>query len=182
MDWDELWSTFIENCRQIFALAYSTEETEQQKKLKEGFKKLSVRLLNFFFLVIILMGLYLGFDWLFTKYNWLWPNLKSGFLKSAVAFIGVLLLLLVVISFLIRFLLWLFKWISITDIFKLYIFFELVVLFLNFSKADRIQKGPIALQMVDKVFHTNFFSHPVDTVKETTKTILIKPKVIIRNK
>lgn len=180
MEWDELWNTFLANCKQIFALAYSTEENEQQKKLKDWFKKFSIRLLNFFFVLILLMGLYLGFDWLFSEYSWLWPNLKSGFLKSAAAFLGVVLIMLVAISFLIKGLLWIFKWISITDIFKLYIFFELTVLFLNFSKVDRVQKGPIVLQMVDKVFHTDFFNHNSDTLMETTKTILIRPKVIVR--
>lgn len=179
MDFDELWETFMANCRQIFALAYSTDETEQQKKLKDWFKKFSIRLLNFFFVIILLMALYIGFDWLFNQYSAWWPYLKDDILKNISGFVLLVLLLLVTITFIIQGLLWLFKWITITDVFKLYIFFELSVLFLNFSKADRVHKGPVVLQMVDKVFHTDFFSNATDTVTVASKTILIRPRGIV---
>lgn len=134
---NSVFKKFLSNCKEIWELIISTKETETQKAFKETTKSLSIILANVFFIFILLLLLLWGIKLvvqntpllsILTSIN----NFKTWY--KYWVFLALIVCFLFAVSLTIKLLLYLYTWIRLIDLFKLYIYVELIFLFVNYSK------------------------------------------------
>ena len=171
MDLDAMFSRFLANCAEIWRMIITTHETETQKKAKEKSKYLLVLLGNIFFVAILLLAITWGMQFFYEKYSLFIKSFGSAFLKNAAAFLFIIVSFLLLVSLVVRVLLYLFTWVRMVDLFKYYVYIEIIILFFNFPGEQNTSRGPVVVKMFNKVFNTHFF--------EAKKTEAVTPSGII---
>ncbi len=170
-----------DSVKKTLKLIWETEESETQKKIKELFKKLSIRILNIFFLLVVFLAMWWGLKSLYDEYNLVIPNyIESigGIWKNFYIIFVIALSVVVVFFVLINALLWLFKLVKITDIYKIYLFIEIITMLLNSPSTNNENQKILLIQLFNKVFEKEIIKQPKissETNKTNTFNYLITP-------
>jgi len=161
-------------------LLWQTEESDTQKKIKEIIKKISVRLLNIFFLLVVLVAMWWGLESLYDEYRYsipLFVESLGGAWRNFYLIFVVSLSAVVVLFVGINVLLWLFKLVKITDVYKVYLFIELIGLLWKYPSAQGEDQKLLVIQLFNKVFEKEIIKQPkVD--KDEVKGIPFDPAKI----
>ncbi len=152
-----------DSVKKTLNLIWETEESETQKKIKELFKKFSIRVLNIFFLLVVFLAMWWGLKSLYDEYHLVIPNYiesMGGLWKNFYIIFVVSLSVIVVFFVVINILLWLFRLIKITDVYKIYLFLEIITMLLQSPSTTNENQKILLIQLFNKVFEKEIIKQP----------------------
>jgi len=189
----------MDMCVRIWKQIITTEETPEQQKIKKNVTKYIVILSNAFFVVILMLYIVWGFQLLYTHISTSLPFLQKPAeyiplivkdtanknpllvvmaVGKAIGFIAPLIAgAAFVFLFFINSLIYLYKLVRFSDLLKVYLVVEFVVVIVTFTRTDTDQKGLLLLKTFDKVFGTSVFTKAPEDFK-----VLMNTNAPVQNK